>query len=277
MKIICAPEWLPTVQNYGWRLVMGLGVWIIGIVFVRCVGRIVRHTLRKGRIDGTLVGFTEQAIKVVLWILLLFAVLAVLGIPLTPLVTLLASAGLALSLAIKDSLSNLAGGILMMGTKPFAEGDYVEIDGTGGTVRHIHLLTSELVTPDNKKVLLPNGVVNNARIVNFSARSTRRVEFRVSVAYGTDLRRLRSVVSALLRASPYTLSEPAPALVFTGAEQSALVFSARIWVKREAYWDAYWEVGEQLVQALPQAGIEIPYEKLDVMLRQTKREDSTCE
>lgn len=267
MNIFSANGTLAAIEKYGLKTAVFLFVLIAGIVIIRLVGMLVQQTLLKSPLDSTLAGFINAAVKALLLILLLCTCVAVLGVPSAPLVAVLGSAGLALSLALKDSLSNLAAGIVMMGTKPFAAGDYVEIDDTAGTVRHIKLFTSELVTPDNKKIIIPNSKVIGARVVNYSARSTRRIEFTVSVAYGTDLEKLRRVVLDVLSSSRYTLSDPAPMCVFTGAGSSSLDFSARMWVLREQYWDAYWEVGELLTSEIMRSGIEIPYNKLNVYLK----------
>ncbi|MDE6397918.1 MAG: mechanosensitive ion channel [Clostridiales bacterium] len=262
--IICTSGALAQAEKYGWRIVITLAVLIIGIVSIRLVGFWVQRALLKSPVNGTLTGFIAAMVKCGLWLLLAFVCAAIAGIPSAPLVTVLGSAGLALSLALKDSLSNLAGGIMMLGTKPFAAGDYVDVDGTAGTVKRIRLTTSELVTPDNKTVLLPNSSVMKARITNYSMRSTRRVEFALSVAYGTDLARLRALVLHILRSSPYALPDPAPTLVFVEASDSSLDFSARIWVRRDDYWDAYWELNETLAQELMRADIVIPFRQIDV-------------
>lgn len=262
------------IEKYGARAAVLLGVIIAGIAIVRIAGFITERTLSKNMPDSALAGFVSAAVKSLLWLVLLFVCAYVAGIPNAPLIALLGSAGLALSLALKDNLSNLAGGIIMMGTKPFAAGDYVDIDGTEGTVRRIKLTTSELVTPDNKKILIPNSTVMSARITNYSARNTRRLEFAVSVAFDTDLDKLRALVIRVLEASQYTLPDPSPTLVFTGSGNSSLDLSARAWVRNDDYWDAYWNLGETLVREILDAGIQIPYEKLDVFLEQKNRRES---
>ncbi len=268
MDILISGAALSAAEKYGRRVAAALLLLTAGIVLVRLIGFWVQRAFMHSRLPRMPAGFLAGAVKCALWTVLAFSVAAVLGIPSTPLAAVIGSAGLALGLALKDSLSDLASGLILLGTKPFAAGDYVDVDGTEGSVKRIRPMTSELITPDNKTILLPNSTVRRARITNYSSRSTRRVDIPVAVAYGTDLAALRRTVCRELSASRFALADPAPVLLFSEAGASALVFSARVWVRQEDYWDAYRELGETLAARLPQAGFDVPYTQLH--LRWTK-------
>lgn len=250
----------------GWTIVTFLAALVIGIIVTRLIMRLLRRLMLKSRLDKTLVNFTLNVIKVLLYLLLLFILAAIAKIPLTPLVTALGAGALAVGLALKDSLSNLANGVMLVGTKPFKEGDFVDIDGVAGTVKAVRMLTTELVTTDNKKITLPNSKITSASVVNYSTKPTRRVEWTFSVAYGSDIRAVKDVLLDCVRRHPKTLSVPEPMARLNEQGASSLNFLVRAWVNNADYWTVYFDVNEAVYEAFGAAGIEIPFSQLDVHL-----------
>ncbi len=250
----------------GWKIVTALAVVIIGILIIRIAMSILRRALLKKSTDNTLANFILTLTKFVLWLSLFFIVASVMSIPMTPLITALGAVALAVGLALKDSLSNLANGVMLIGMKPFKEGDYVDIDGVAGTVKSVRLLTTELLTPDNKKIILPNSKITSASITNYSAKPTRRVEWRFDLSQTDDIGAARAAFFKVLNAHSKILSEPAPEVHLDEIKGGALVFTVRGWVNNADFWEVYWEVNEQAVQALKDVGISISRPKLDVRL-----------
>lgn len=254
-------------ETSGWTVVTLLGALAIGILLIRIFTVLIKKALLGGGLENTLSGFITAIIQFVMWLLLLFVLAAIAKIPTTPLITALGAVGLALSLAIKDSLSNLANGVVLMGTKPFKAGDFVDIDGVTGTVKAIKMMQTELITPDNKKVLVPNGKITSASIINYSAKLNRRISWDVCVAYGSDMDLVRETVMKVLISHPKTLAIPAPNVPLVEKGDSSLNFSARAWVLTDDYWQTFWDINEQLVTALTAKGIQIPFKQLDVNIK----------
>lgn len=248
----------------GWKIVTALASLVIGIIVVRIVMGILRKILLKRGADNTLANFILTVTRFLLWLVLLFILAGILEIPLSPLVTALGAVALAVGLALKDSLSNLANGVMLIGMKPFKEGDFVEIDGMSGNVQSVGLLTTQLLTPDNKKVILPNSKITSASIVNYNVRPTRRVDWEFTVSYDSDVDEVKRVLQSVLNGHPKILSEPDTTVRLHRHDESALAFVVRAWVNTPDYWDVFWDVNENALKALKDAGIEIPYPQMDV-------------
>ena len=248
----------------GWIVVEALAALVIGIIVIRIVHALLRKILLKRTMDNTIANFVLTVVRFALWLLLFFIIASIIKIPLTPLVTALGSISLAVGLALKDSLTNLANGVLLIAQKPFAEGQYVDIDGVEGTVKSIGLLTTELISPDNKKIVVPNSKITSACITNFSAKPTRRIDWEFSASYDSDVEKVKSVLSGVLSSHEKILSDPAPMVRLKSQGASEIVFVARAWVNNGDYWDVTWDINERAFAALNEAGIEIPYPQLDV-------------
>lgn len=253
-------------ETSGWTAVTFLSTLTIGILLIRIFSVLIKKALLSSGLENTLSGFISAILQFVFWLLLLFILAGIAKIPTTPLITALGAIGLALSLAIKDSLSNLANGVVLMGTKPFKAGDFVDIDGITGTVKAIKMMQTELITPDNKKVLVPNGKITSASIINYSAKPSRRIAWDICVAYGSDINLVKQTALAVILAHPKTLSVPTPSVPLVEKADSSLNFSARAWVLTEDYWDTFYTINEQLLTALTQKGITIPFKQLDVTI-----------
>lgn len=255
----------------GWQIVTFLGALVIGIIVIRIVMYFLRRILLRSPMEKTLTNFILTVVRFLLYLLLLFILAGIAKIPVTPLVTALGAVALAVGLALKDSLSNLANGVMLIGTKPFKEGDFVDIDGISGTVKSVKMLTTEVVTPDNKKITVPNSRITNACVINYSTKPTRRVDWKFSVAYGTDMALVKETIGAVLGGHDKILHVPAFMVRLSEHGESALVYVARAWVNNGDYWDVFFDVNERVLEAFAEKGIDVPFNQLDVHIKEEGR------
>lgn len=214
--------------------------------------------------------FIHAALRVVLWLMTLCIVLDYMGVPMTSLVALLGVLGLAVSLAIQGTLSNLAGGIQVLVSKPFKAGDYVEAGGVSGTVREVGLAYTKLATVDNKVISVPNGQISGEKIINYSTADKRRVDLVFGVSYDSDSQRVLTCIKSVVGAHPKALFTPEPFVRMSGLKDSCIEYTLRVWCATEDYWDLYFDLLEQVKASFDQNGIEIPYNQLDVRIVERK-------
>ncbi len=246
------------------HLLTAAAVLVIGIVLIRIVTRLLRKALIRSKLDPTLHNFLLSIINVILYILLGITVIATLGVEVGSFIALLGVFGLAISLAVKDSLGNLAGGMSVLFTKPFALGDYVEIAGNEGTVEEIRLNYTVMRTIDNKLVHIPNGDVAKAQIINFTGRETRRLDIDFSIGYDDDFEAAKQILSAIIAENPLALDDPAPLVRMVEHGDSAIKIGCRVWVGTDDYWTLKFDLLEESKRRFDAAGISIPYNQLDV-------------
>ncbi|MDD3298666.1 MAG: mechanosensitive ion channel, partial [Firmicutes bacterium] len=200
----------------------------------------------------------------VLKALLVVAIISILGIETTSFVALFGAAGLAVGLAFQGSLSNFAGGVLILVTKPFKVGDYIEANGHSGTVEAIQILYTDLVTVDNKVIRIPNGSLSNASITNYSEKDTRRVDFQFGAGYEADPAKVVRVLTDIVANHPQALKEPEPFVRMSEHGDSAVIYTVRVWVKAADYWTVHFDVIEKVKQRFDEEGLSIPYPQMDV-------------
>lgn len=258
------------IGQFGWKIVSGLITIILGFILIKIIKKIIKKLLYKSKIDKTALAFILSVITAILYIMYIYIVAYTLGIPMDSFVAIIASCGVAIGLALKDSLSNIANGLLLIINKPFEVGNYVKINGEEGTVRAIKLTTTEIVTPDNKIINVPNNSVTGSSIVNFNAFDTRRLDFTFSAAYGTDLEKVKALLIKIATEHPQVLKDPAPQSRLALQNASSLDFMLRVWVKAADYWNVKFDITETVINEFAKNKIEIPYNKLDVNL--TKEE-----
>lgn len=242
----------------------------IGIFIVKIIMRAVRAVFSRSKMEKITQSFLLSLLKFVLYLILVLILAQIIGIPITGLVALISAAGLAVSLALQDSLSNLANGIIIISTKPFHEGDYVLINGVEGTVKNIRMLTTALVTPDNKLIVLPNSNIVTNEIVNYNVLGRRRVDFTFSVAYETDLKLVREIIYGVFESDGRTLTDPAPVVRLADMGASSIQISARCWCDAEDYWDIYFYVLDRVFNEFKKHGVTIPYNQMEVRMREDK-------
>ncbi|MBR4234630.1 MAG: mechanosensitive ion channel [Clostridia bacterium] len=258
---------IQVLETQGMKLFGGIIVIVVGLFLIHWIMKFLTRGDRFVKIEPTLKGFLLNLIKLILYVVVILTAASVMGIPLTSFVTILASAGVAISLAMQGALSNFVGGMTMLLLKPFKAGDYVKIGDTEGTVRSIGVFFTELTMPDNRHISLPNSNLTNTAIVNYTREGTRRLDVSFGVSYDSDIDRVKSVLAGVIAQTHGILPEPAPLVKLTACGDSSLTFMMRVWCKASDYWDVNWNLLESGKRALDGAGIEIPYPQMDVHVK----------
>ena len=251
------------VTNFRTILMFAL-VLIGGLIVVKILLSIFRKVVNRSKLKGTAGNFLISLIKTALVILYVIILLSMLGVDTTSLVAIFSVLTLAISLAVQGVISNLASGIMLVITKPFEEGNFVDIGGESGTVEHIHITCTKLRTGDNKVITIPNSTVTAANIINYSTKETRRVDLTFSVAYGTDVEKVKSLILGVIAKHEDILTDPAPFVRLTEHGASSLDFVTRVWVKQDDYWNVNFALKEEVLAAFEENGISIPFPQMDV-------------
>ncbi|MDO4763423.1 MAG: mechanosensitive ion channel [Flavobacteriaceae bacterium] len=238
----------------GALLVLFIGLWIIKMIL-----KGLKVVLVKKQLDKSLQGFLMSLVGWGLRVFLFIAVAGELGIETTSFAAVIAAAGLAIGMALQGSLSNFAGGTLIMVFKPFRAGDFIDVQGQKGTVKKIEIFTTTLNTTDNKEIIIPNGILSNGIITNYSSETNRRVDLLIGVSYDANIKKTKEVLLNIVNNHPLILKDPAPAVMLLNLNESSVDYEIRSWVKNQDYWAVYSDVLEKTKEALDQAGIEIPY------------------
>ena len=250
--------------QFGPVLLKAVLLLIIGRQIIKFIIRILSNGLDKYEIDPSLSTFFKSFLSAVLWVVLLISVATTLGMQMASFVAILGAAGLAVGLALQGSLSNFAGGVLILIFKPFRVGDTIETQGQLGAVESIDILYTKIRIFDNRVVTVPNGALANNMIINLSQKPTRRVEMKVGVAYGTDLKKTRQVILDVLNKDERIHEDPEPVVYFTNFGDSSLDLTIRCWVDAADLWPVYWENMEAIKEAFEANAIEIPFPQRDV-------------
>lgn len=243
----------------GALLIFVIGWWLAGII----AGIMVRG-MERAKVDQGVRTFLHSCVKIVIKIIVLITVLSTLGMNVTTLIAALGTAGVAIGLALKDSLSNFASGVLILFNKTFKVGDFIEIDGQMGTVKRIELMFTTLSTADNKNLVVPNSVITSDMIINYTANKFRRQELTIGVAYGTDILTAKNAITAALKECKAVNWDKEPIIGIASFDDSAITFDVKVWVKTEAFIPSKYEINESILAELRKAGVEIPFNQLDV-------------
>lgn len=254
--------------SWGINLVLALLIFIVGKWVAHRVQNVFEKLLRNRGVDEVLVDFLGTIVSALIIIAAVIAAVDMLGIPATSFIAILGAAGLAIGLALKDSLSNFASGVMLVLFRPFAKGDFVDAGGILGTVDEIQLVSTILTTPDNKQIIVPNSLMYGSAITNYSAKDTRRVDMVIGVGYDDDLKVAASVLEKVCREHPKVLDEPGTKIFINNLGDSAVDFVVRPWVNSEDYWGVLADVLETSKVELEAAGCNIPYPQTDVHLHQ---------
>lgn len=247
------------VETYGFPILKAILIYIIGSWIIKRITKAVRKMMAKGSYDESLQKFLVNLVSWALKIFLIITVISTLGVETTSLAAVIAAAGLAVGLALQGSLSNFAGGVLLMIFKPYKIGDLIEAQGSLGVVKEIEIFTTKLVSPDNKLVIVPNGAMANGNITNYTAEGKIRVDTVIGVGYGEDIKKTKDVLMEVLTSNELVLKDPAPSVNVMELADSSVNFAVRPFCKPEHYWDVYFATYENCKLALDKAGIEIPY------------------
>lgn len=255
--------------HLGIRVLLAVVFFAIGVEVIKLIRKIVKKSLLRTNADTGLIQFMDSFIKAALYIVLIFMIAESFGLDATSVVALLGSAGVAIGLAIQGSLSNFAGGVLILLLKPFKVGDYIIEDSKGneGTVQEIQLFYTRLVTPDDKIIVLPNGTLANTSLTNVTATEVRRVEVKVGIAYDADLLHAKEILTEVLASDEQVLKDKEQLVYVDELADSAVVLVLRCWFKNEDFWTGKWRITERAKLALDQNGIAIPFPQIDVHLQ----------
>lgn len=250
------------------KIIIAIALYYIGRWLIRRLLVILNRLYDRRKVDRSLRSFLTGIVQALAYIVLVLTIVQVLGINTTSIVALLASAGLAVGMALSGTLQNFAGGVMILLFKPYKVGDYITAQGQSGTVTDIRIFSTQILTTDHQTIYIPNNSISTSIIDNFSQAEFRRVEWTVSVEYGTDADRVREVIMGLLRADKRVVSEPAEPVVYLSAlGDSAVNFSARAWVRNADYWATFFEINELIYKTLPAEGIAFPFPQLDVTIK----------
>ena len=252
----------------GIDLLKGIGIFIVGAFAIHWIVKLVEKSKKFQGVEPSLRTFLKNLVRLVLYVLLILTVCSVIGIPLTSILTLVASLGVAVSLALQGVFGNLLGGIMLMFLKPIKAGEYIKVGDHEGTVQVIGAYYTEINTPDNRHISLPNSSLTNTAIVNFTREGLRRAEWIFSVSYKSDLDQVYATLNGLFAENSLILADPAPSVVLSKCADSALEFTVRAWVKATDYLNVYFDILDKGKRALDAAGIEIPYPQMDVHMKE---------
>jgi len=264
--------YLDLALTYALQALGALLIFLIGKSVAKALGGVSEKAMSKYGVDKTLTKFISSSVYFALLIVVIMAALSQLGIETTSFMAILGAAGLAVGLALKDTLSNVGAAVVILIFRPFKVGDFVEAGGATGTVESISLFTTTISPVDNRTIIVPNAAITAGNIVNFSNKPVRRVDHVVGIGYGDDLKKAKEVLYGVIHANPRTLDEPAPLVAVSELGDSSVNFTVRAWVKSEEYWDAYFSMIEEIKLALDANGISIPYPQMDVHLDQAAQE-----
>ncbi len=257
---------IPKLAGFGMRVLIALAVFFIGRIIIGWIQRVVRRSLERSSADKGVEQFVDSFLKVGLYSLLIFSIAAKFGVDTTSVAALVASGGVAIGLALQGSLSNFAGGVLILLLKPFEVGDYITEDTNKneGTVKEIQIFYTKLSTIDNKTIVIPNGMLTNSSLTNATAKAERRLDLKVSISYQADLRKAKALLEDILTSDPCVMKDEEINVFVDDLADSAVVLGARAWVKNEEFWPTRWRLLETIKLTLDEEGIEIPYPQLTV-------------
>ncbi|AKS42572.1 mechanosensitive ion channel family protein [Wenzhouxiangella marina] len=256
-----------------WQVIGALLIFIIGRWVAKALVKVLRRAMAKRQIDQLLVNFLANILYVFLLLSVVLISIGYLGIAVTPLIAVLGGAALAVGLALQSSLSNFASGLMLVGFRPFTTGHFVEAGGVSGTVKNVGIFQTELTTPDNRHIIVPNSEITSAPITNYSAFDTRRIDMIIGVSYDDDLKKAREVIERVVTAHEKVLKDPAPVFLLMDLADSSVNFAVRPWVATADYWVVRSELLESLKVELEAAGCSIPYPQRDVHLFQSGSAD----
>ncbi len=251
---------------YGPRVILALIVLVLGLWMINRFVGLMAKGMERSNTEPTLARFLRNLTSVGLKALLFVSLAQLVGIPTASFIAILGAAGLAVGLALQGSLANFAGGVLVLMFKPFKVGDYIVAQGVGGTVKEIQILHTILNTPDNTRIVVPNGVLSNSVVTNYSAEPTRRVDFVFGIGYGDDIGKARDIIAGIIAADERTFDDPAPQIVVSNLGESSVDITVRVWSNAGDYWGIKFDLTERVKQAFDAQGITIPFPQRDVHL-----------
>ncbi|MBQ1604020.1 MAG: mechanosensitive ion channel [Oscillospiraceae bacterium] len=254
------------VSTYGGKIILAILVFIVGRLVMNALNKAAGKAIDKTSLDSTVKQVTKNAVKVLLYVILVISVIEILGVSMSSVIAVLASCGLAVGLALQGALSNLAGGLMILIFKPFKVGDYIASAGAEGVVQDISVFYTTIMTVDNKKVLVPNGDLMNATVTNFTGAPQRRIDQDFKITNDIDAEKVKSVLLAAANKTPGVLPDPAPFARLTGVDDDTYIFTVRAWCETAQYWDVYFDLIENCSKALSENHIDDPEERIAIRI-----------
>ena len=254
------------VMEYGPKLILAILVLIIGMWVIKGIKKLVTKALQKGQVEISLQKFLVSMITVLLKVLLLISVASMVGIATTSFIAILGAATFAIGLALQGSMSNFAGGVLILLLKPFKVGDTIEAQGFLGKVHEIQIFNTIMKTFDNKMIFIPNGTLSNGNITNYSREPIRRVDMTFGIGYGDDIKKAKEVLAGLVKEDARILKEPAPLIAVSSLGDSSVNFIVKAWCDNAEYWNVYYDMQERVKLTFDRENISIPFPQTDVHL-----------
>lgn len=256
--------------QFGKNVLIALVVYFIGRFIIKYAIKVLRRVTQRRQVEASLTSFLNSLISISLNLLLAIIIIGILGIDTSSFLAVFASAGIAVGMALSGTLQNFAGGVLILLLKPYRVGDFIEAQGFAGTVREIQIFNTIMTTPDNQTIIIPNGTLATGSLKNSTKASTRRIDIDVEVAYGTSPDNVRKVLNDIIAADERIMKEPvdkAPFIPMTTMGSSSIIFQIRIWANATDYWPVKFETTEKIYRELTKAGIEIPFQQMDVHIK----------
>ena len=242
----------------GGKIILALVVLIVGSAVIKKIVKLVAKSKGLDKVEGTVRTFAVSFVRIGLYVILVISIIGILGVPMASVVAVLASAGVAVGLALQGALSNLAGGIMLMIFRPFRQGDYIEAAGVDGVVQEVTLFYTVLLSLDNKRITVPNGSLMNANVVNYSAEELRRVDLTFGCAKSEAPAQIQDLMMEVVKANSKVLSVPEPFARLSGGSNEAMEFTVRAWCKGEDYWDVYFDLTQAITEAMGAKGVQAP-------------------
>jgi len=254
--------------DFGSKLILSIVIYAVGKRLIKLLNKLLGKLLNSRSLDVSVISFLTSLINILLTVLLLITIVNIMGINNSSFIALFASFGVALGMALSGSMQNLAGGVMILLFRPYKIGDSILAQGQEGTVKAIQIFSTVLITSDNRTIYIPNGGLSNNVIINYNNQNTRRVEWTIGVEYGTDYDKVRSILQNILSSDERVLKSPSPLIVLKELGASSVDILVRVWVKRQSYWDVYYDVNEKIYKVFESNGINIPFPQLKVHLQE---------
>lgn len=263
-------EKLPELAAFGVKVLLALVFFFIGRAVIRWIRKFVRHSMERANADTGVTQFVDSVLKFGLYALLIFSIATKFGLESSSVAAIIASAGVAIGLALQGSLSNFAGGVLILLLKPFVVGDYIIVNNEDieGSVKEIQIFYTRLTTVDNKTVIIPNGTLSNQSLTNVTARPERQLDLKIGISYEADLKKAKELIEKMLNEEAAVIQEEDKKVFVDTLGDHSVVLGLRAWVKTEEYWDTRWRLLEKIKLTFDRENIEIPYPQLSVHIRE---------
>ena len=252
----------------GKHIIAAVVIFIVGRFLIKLINRLVASILQRRHIEISVQTFLSSLVNIILTILLIITVIGALGVNTTSFAALIASAGVAIGMALSGNLQNFAGGLIILLFKPYRVGDFIDVCGVQGTVSAVQIFHTILLTPDNKAVYLPNGSTSSSTITNYSRENKRRIEWTFGIDYGEDVNRARTAILSVITADARILPDPAPFVAVGGLSDSSVDIIVRVWVPTEEYWNVYFDMHQRVYETFNEQKINFPYPQQTVHLVQ---------